>query len=203
MYIPSREYENKLKRNGYKIIAGIDEAGRGALAGPVTVAVVVAKNLRIRKLNVRDSKLLSSKQREEAFEIITQKFDWAVGMVNNKIIDKKGINWAVTLALRKALKKLEVSPDFLILDAGINLPAKNRIPFQSIIKADRDVFLCSCASIVAKVWRDRLMVKYGKKFPNYKFEKHKGYGTREHFEMICRYGICDIHRASYKIKYKK
>ncbi len=204
---PNWFYENRIKKMGFRFIAGADEAGRGALAGPVVVASVmidlekrekISRKLKKKNLQVRDSKLLTFLQREKILEVIKEEnIDWAVGVVSNREIDKRGINWAVSQALKKAIQKLRHQPDFLLLDAGINPPKRMNIPFKLIIKGDNKVFSCGLASIIAKVYRDKIMIKYSRRFPQYHFEEHKGYGTKKHFSQLNKFGPSNIHRLSY------
>lgn len=197
MQSPTLKLENQLKRQGYKYIAGIDEAGRGTLAGPVVVATVIMNyESGIMNYGIRDSKLLTPKKREELFKIITKKaLAWGVGKTSEKIIDRIGIAKANVLAVKKTLEALKVKPDYLLLDGGIKL--KIKIPQKTIIKGDTKVFSIACASILAKVTRDRLMIKLDKKYPQYGFAQHKGYGTQAHIKAIKKYGPCPIHRRSF------
>jgi len=184
---------------GLKKVACLDEAGRGPLAGPVVAAAVLILNTKYRILNtkIRDSKKLSPKQREKIYKVITinPSIRWGIGRVSEKVIDKINILEATKLAMIKALKNLGKKVDYLILDGNfkIDLP----IPQKSIVKADEKVFSCAAASIIAKVRRDRIMLDYHKKFPQYGFDKHKGYPTKYHVRMLKKYGRCDIHRKSY------
>jgi len=181
-------------------VACLDEAGRGPLAGPVVAAAVLILNTKYQILNtkIRDSKKLSWKKREKLYKLITKSpfIEWGIGRVSEKVIDKINILEATKLAMKRAIKRFKRKPDFLILDGNfkINLP----IPQKSIIKADEKVFSCAAASILAKVWRDRLMLRYHKKYPRYGFDKHKGYPTKYHFKMLKKYGPCVIHRKSFK-----
>jgi len=196
--------EKKLWRQGYKIIVGIDEAGRGPLAGPVVAGAVAIIDKKINKnifSLIKDSKKLSEKQREKAYQAILEQswLAFGVGKVSEKIIDKINIFEATKLAMIKAVanleKKIKISPDYLILDGNqkINLPIKQ----QAIVKADAKIFSCSASSIVAKVTRDRLMCQFDKKYPIYGFAKHKGYGTKDHIRAIKKNGPCFIHRFSF------
>ncbi len=192
--------EKKLWKRGYKRVACLDEAGRGPLAGPVTAAVVILKlktELPSMEAKVKDSKKLSKKKREEFYRIFTKNpaIKWGIGIVSEKVIDKINILEATKLAMKKAVKKLKKKPDFLILDGKmkLNLP----IPQKSIVKADEKVFSCAVASIIAKVTRDRIMVRYHKKYPKYRFDLHKGYPTKLHRKMLKKYGPCRIHRRSF------
>lgn len=181
-----------------KNIIGIDEAGRGPLSGPVVAAAVLDSPKRIK--GVKDSKLLNEKKREELYLEIVNSYKWGIGIVSPKRIDKINILEATKEAMIKAVRNLEkknkLKAHHLILDGnmGINI----EISQESIIKADRKIYCVSAASIIAKVTRDRLMIKYDKLYPEYNFKKHKGYGTREHFKLIKKYGGCEIHRKSFK-----
>ncbi len=198
--------ENKLWKKGFSYVIGIDEAGRGPLAGPVSAGAVFImpkdfKSLKKYQL-IKDSKLLSEKQREEAYnQIISDKrFHWSVALVSEKKIDQINILNATKEAMIKAVKKLEkkekIKADFLILDGKMKINiSRNQ---ESIISADRKVFSVSAASIVAKVTRDKLMIKYDKLYPQYNFKKHKGYGTKEHLKNIEKYGPCKLHRKTFK-----
>ncbi|MDD4531606.1 MAG: ribonuclease HII [Candidatus Pacebacteria bacterium] len=197
--------EKKLWKRGFKHVAGIDEAGRGPLAGPVFASAVLIMEkdfLKARKIkSVRDSKKLKESKREEVFSdlIKSKEIKWGVGKVSEKMIDKINILQATKLAMVKAIKDLEkrnkLKVDFIILDGKMKLDLD--IQQKSIIKADDKVFSVSAASIIAKVSRDALMKKHDKKYPEYDFEKHKGYGTKEHLEKIRKYGICPIHRKTF------
>jgi len=206
MIYPNFNEEKKLWKNGYNFVAGLDEAGRGPLAGPVVAASVCVNfqfsisnfqsnpNYSIFK-NVRDSKKLSPSQREEIYNILINHKDikWGVGIVSEKVIDKINILEATKLAMKKSFKKL--SPNFLLLDGNFKIDSK--ISQKSIIKGDSKVFSISAASIIAKVTRDKIMKKYHKKYPEYNFLKHKGYGTKAHFACLQKFGPCKIHRKSF------
>lgn len=199
MKYPNFTEEKKLWHQGYKMIAGIDEAGRGPLAGPVVAAAVciTSENIFKNKIlkNINDSKKLSEKQRQEVYYFLINNKDikWGVGVVSEKIIDKINILQATKLAMQKAVKK--ISPDFILIDGNFKINC--RAPQKSIIKGDVKVLSISAASIIAKVTRDRLMQKYHKKYPEYGFDKHKGYGTRVHFAIIKKIGPCKIHRRTF------
>jgi len=201
---PTLQEEKKLWKRGYKKVAGIDEAGRGPLCGPVVAGAVIIRRSDLRKLNIwrsdlhyiKDSKQLSAKKREEFYKILTNHPDieWGIGLVSEKIIDKINILEATKLAMQKAVQKLD-RPNFLILDGNFSI--KSNVPQKSIIKADEKVFSCSCASIIAKVTRDKLMQKYDQKYPYYGLASNKGYGTKFHREMLKKHGPSKIHRQTF------
>lgn len=186
-------HEQKLKKHGYQRIVGIDEAGRGPWAGPVVMAgVILPDNFECCFLN--DSKKLTELQREELFiHIQHSALEISTKVMTHKAVDKQGILNAVKKGMQAVAK--ELNPDFLLIDAvNFNYP---NIPQNAMIKGDMKVASIAAASIVAKVTRDRLMCKFAQKYPHYKFENHKGYGTPEHQEALQKYGICEIHRQSY------
>jgi ribonuclease HII len=174
------------------IVAGIDEVGRGALAGPVIAAAVILKN-NISGLN--DSKKLSPKKRSYFSDLIKDNSSYAFGSASNYEIDNINILNASLLAMKRAILNLSVKPDLVLVD-GIHKPDLD-IKMEAIIGGDALKTEISAASIIAKVYRDNLMVEYDKSFPNYGFEKHKGYGTKEHLDSIKINGICSIHRRSF------
>lgn len=190
-----REYENNLVRKGINIIAGIDEAGRGPGAGPVVAAAVILDN-NYNNLIINDSKKLTEKRRLEAFNEINEKaLQIGIGIVSNEEIDEINILNATKLAMERAYNNLSEKPEHLLIDAlNINI----NIPQTNIIKGDMKSISIAAASIIAKVTRDKIMVEYGEKYPNYLFEKHKGYLTKTHLELIKEYGPCPIHRKSFK-----
>jgi len=196
------ETENKFFQLGYKLIGGVDEAGRGPLAGPVVAAcVVIDENFRIDDQDlelVADSKKLSAKQRTKLFKVIREKARAVeIGLVDNKVIDKINILQASFLAMRRAVQKLPIRPDYIILDGAFKIPKLDR-PQTAIIKGDATVFTIAAASIIAKVSRDWLMAELDKQYPEYLFAKHKGYGTKLHLEKIAAHGPCLIHRRSFR-----
>jgi ribonuclease HII len=202
MKSPNLKEEKRLWKKGFKVVVGLDEAGRGPLAGPVVAAAVsIIPNPKFKISKIRDSKKLTPQKREELYRWITQCpfVEWGIGKVSEKVIDRINIFEATKLAMKKAIfnleRKLKRKADFLILEGNfkIDLP----IPQKSIIKGDEKVLSCAMASIIAKVTRDKIMEKYAKKFPEYGFEKHKGYGTKFHLKMLKRYGPCPIHRRSF------
>ena len=189
------EIEEKLLNEGYRFICGVDEAGRGPLAGPVFAAAVVMDRKRIIE-GVRDSKKLTPKKREKLFEeIVKESITYSVAMVDNKTIDEININNATFLAMKNAIEALELVPDIVLVD-GYEIPDLN-LPQKALIKGDRKSYSIACASILAKVSRDRFITQISSLYPVYKFEKHKGYGTKEHIRLILEYGPCEIHRKSF------
>lgn len=192
------DYERELKQKGYTLVAGVDEAGRGPLAGPVVAAaVILALDTEITGLN--DSKKLSEARREKIYEDIKNKavaFSHAV--VDVSYIDSYNILNATLLAMKNAVLKLPLKPDYILVD-GVKIPDID-ISQESIVHGDA---LCACiaaASIVAKVERDKIMREYDLEYPQYGFSKNKGYGTKEHVNSIKKYGFCPIHRKSFSIK---
>jgi ribonuclease HII len=202
MIYPDTKLEQKLWGEGYHIVVGIDEVGRGPLAGPVAAgAVVIRPDIEILEL-VRDSKTLSEKQRNEVYGEIKEKvWGYGVGMVSESEIDVIGIQSAVqkamVLALEQVEKMIERKAEYLLID-GTNVELLGEYPTMKISKGDLHHYSISAASILAKVDRDNLMIKYAKEFPNYGFERNMGYGTKEHMDALKKYGPCKIHRRSYK-----
>ena len=198
--------ERRLWKKGYKYIAGLDEAGRGPLAGPVIASAVVVldaefKYLRLFK-GIKDSKKLTAKKRNYFYNLILDNSGivWAIGRVSEKMIDRINIKNASELAMEKAIKGLGLSPDFLIIDGNdIKNEKLKSIEHKLIVKADEKVFSCALASIIAKVTRDMIMEKYHKRYPQYDFARHKGYSTKEHRKRLDKYGSCKIHRTSFKL----
>ena len=248
MSIPNLNEEKKLWKKGFKRVVGLDEVGRGCVAGPVVAAAVtivdelrsssrrrdgrrnlflrpsppfaaarVIKKSLFQKLwesdfhNIKDSKKLTPKKREEFYKILRNHpaIKWGIGKVSEKVIDKINILEATKLAIERATEKLKIDYpseakgekermffDYLILDGKMKLDLP--IPQKSIVKADEKVFSCCAASIIAKVWRDRTMEKYHQKYPRYGFDRHKGYLTKYHIKKLKKYGPCAIHRKSFK-----
>ncbi|MDO4730708.1 MAG: ribonuclease HII [Clostridia bacterium] len=189
------EYETAAKNEGYKIVCGVDEAGRGPLAGPVfAAAVVLDENNLIEGIN--DSKKLSEKKRELLFDEIKNKATaFSIAMSSEKEIDNYNILQATMLAMKRAVDGLFNKPDFVLID-GNKAPDLN-IPTKTVVKGDSLSLSIAAASILAKVSRDRYMKDMAKIYPQYAFEKHKGYGTKLHRELILQYGPCRIHRESF------
>ncbi len=190
-----KEIENSLYDKGYELVAGIDEAGRGPLAGPVcAAAVILPKDLVIDGIN--DSKKLSEKKRELLFDVITKAaIAYSIEFVSPEVIDEINIRQATALAMHNALKNLETKADFVIVDGNDNIPYE--IPFEYVIKGDAKSQTIAAASILAKVSRDRLMTELDKEYPEYCFAKHKGYGTKVHIEAIQKFGVSPVHRKSF------
>ncbi len=190
-----KEIENSLYAEGYSFVAGVDEAGRGPLAGPVCAAAVIfPKDTIIDGIN--DSKKLSEKKREQLFDvIINSALAYSIEFVSPEVIDEINIRQATALAMHNAVKNLEKNADFVIIDGNDNIPYE--IPYQYVIKGDAKSQTIAAASILAKVSRDRLMVELDKKYPEYDFAKHKGYGTKAHMEAIQKYGVLPVHRKSF------
>lgn len=188
-------YEKEAYKKGFSTIAGIDEAGRGPLAGPVVAAaVILPKDIFIEGVN--DSKKLSEKQREKLFDVIMEKaLDVGVGIVDEKQIDEINILNSAKRAMGLAVESLKITPDFLLIDA--ERLDNIKIAQNSIIKGDAKSVTIAAASIIAKVTRDRILEEMDLKYPGYGFSKHKGYGTKEHIDSIKKNGICPIHRVSF------
>lgn len=192
---PTEEFEQEARRCGYRHIAGVDEAGRGPLAGPVVAAAVIL-TVHCRLAGVDDSKQLSEGERERLYTAILEKaVGVGIGSADAGEIDSLNILEATRLAMRRAIENLAPSPDYLLIDA-VTLPAV-RFPARPIIKGDALSMSIAAASIVAKVTRDHLMAAYHETFPQYNFPSHKGYGTAEHLQQLARYGPCAIHRRTF------
>ena len=202
MIYPDTKLEEQLWKQGYDIVVGIDEVGRGPLAGPVAAgAVAFTKGCTVVE-GVRDSKTLSMKQKNSLYDQIKNTvYGYGVGMVSEKEIDSLGIQQAVLktmiLALRRVEKMIGKRADYLIID-GANVELIDEYPVMKMSKGDQYHYSISCASILAKVDRDNLMIKYSREYPMYGFDRNMGYGTKEHLDALKKYGICDIHRRSFK-----
>lgn len=194
--MPDFELENIAKSKGMQYVCGVDEAGRGPLAGPVcAAAVILPDNCVIEGLN--DSKKLSEKKRELLYDIITEKalaFSIAFGTLEE--IEEYNILEATFIAMNRAVNSLNIKPDYVLVD-GNRVPKGMEIPCETVIKGDSKSCSIAAASILAKVTRDRLLLEYDEKYPGYGFKKHKGYGTKEHYEAIKKLGVCKVHRLSF------
>ena len=190
------DYESECLNLGYKLIAGMDEAGRGPLAGPVCVAIAIMpleKDKIIEGIN--DSKKLSEKKREALFEkIINTAISYHIEFVDEKTIDNINILNSTKLGMHKCINSIDVRPDMVLIDA---VKLDTDIPTKSIIKGDALSYNIACASILAKVSRDRYILSLDEKYPMYNFKKHKGYGTKEHIENLKKYGPCPVHRKTF------
>ena len=194
--MPDFSYENEAAKNGYKYICGVDEAGRGPLAGPVcAAAVILPEDCEIEGLN--DSKKISEKKRELLYDIIIEKavaYSIAYGTLEE--IEQYNILEATYLAMNRAIDGLSVKTDFALID-GNRVPKNITVPCETVIKGDSKSYSIAAASILAKVTRDRLLLEYDEKFPQYGFASHKGYGTKAHYEAIAQHGVCEVHRLSF------
>ena len=190
-----RKTENRLRAEGYRLIAGVDEAGRGPLAGPVyAAAVILPENARLDGIN--DSKKISAKKREELFDkIIEIAVSYAVFSVDEKTIDEINILNATHIAMNGAVNALTQKPDYVIIDG--NSISGMSLPHETLVQGDAKSISIAAASILAKVSRDRYIIEMAEKYPLYGFEKHKGYGTKAHTEAILKYGPCPIHRKTF------
>lgn len=188
------EYEKELYDKNIKLIAGIDEVGRGPLCGPVVAcACILPENYHLEGLN--DSKKLSEKKRDKLYEIlINDAISYGLGIISPKRIDEINILEATKEAMKEAIKNLKVKPEHLLIDA---VKLETNIPSTSIIKGDAKSASIAAASIIAKVTRDRMMIELGKKYPEYGFEKHKGYGTSSHIDAVKKYGVLDFYRFTF------
>ncbi|MDA8424273.1 MAG: ribonuclease HII [Nitrospiraceae bacterium] len=188
-------FERSAREAGHCCIAGLDEAGRGPLAGPVVAAaVVLPEGLLIAGLT--DSKQVPERERDRLFDVVREQATcYGIGIVDERTIDEVNIYQATIIAMERALEALPVKPDYLLLDA-ITL-SRVALPQKPLIKGDCRSHSIAAASILAKVTRDRLMFELHERFPQYNFKKHKGYGTREHFEALKKHGPCDAHRKTF------
>jgi len=192
---PTEEFERAARLCGYRRVAGIDEAGRGPLAGPVVAAAVVLP-VRCRLSGIDDSKQLSERERARLYAaILEHAVGMGIGSADVGEIDRLNILEATKLAMRRAIDQMAPPPDYLLIDA-VTLPGIG-IPERPIIKGDSLSLSIAAASIIAKVTRDRLMAEYHDMFPEYGFLSHKGYGTREHLQRLARHGPCSIHRRTF------
>ena len=189
-------YEDNLILNGYKKIAGVDEVGRGPLAGPIVAAAVILDRKKILIENLNDSKKISEKNREPVFrEILNSCITWSIAKIPPRVIDDISISKANILVIKEAIKKLKIKPDIVISDA---IDVKMDIKVIPIINGDEKSASIAAASIIAKVIRDRIMINISRYYPEYNFEYNKGYGTKEHLKNLQKYGPSKIHRISFR-----
>jgi ribonuclease HII len=193
---PTLFHEKRALSKGYELIVGVDESGRGPLAGPVVAAAVIVNKHRF-KNKIDDSKRLTARGRLSAYEEIRQNCIYNIAVIDTVIIDHINIYNAARLAMEKAVIGLSIKPDYVLVDGKmkLSLPCEGR----TIINGDRYCFSIACASIIAKVWRDRIMQRFHELYPKYGFISHKGYGTVKHFKMLNRYGPSPIHRMSFRL----
>lgn len=200
MIYPTLDLEKKLWTKGFVNVVGIDEAGRGPLAGPVVAGAVIIHNVEQVVPSVRDSKKMTEKQRNVAFEKITDLSSaWGVGIVDNIFIDEKGIQLAVKTAMIKAIDQIKLkypNINYLIVD-GKNVSTIEGYKMMKITKGDLNHYSIAAGSVLAKVTRDRIMKEYSIKYPEYGFDKHVGYGTKKHIELLRNYGLTSIHRKTF------
>ncbi len=191
-----KQMEEQIHNNGYRYICGIDEAGRGPLAGPVVVAgVIMPENSMIEGVN--DSKKVSEKKREKLYDLIIQEaISYSVAIIGQDVIDEINILNATKQGVTEVVEKLEVKPNLILVDALEHIDTKG-IPYEAIIKGDAKCYSIAAASIIAKVTRDRIMREWDSVYPQYGFMQHKGYGTKMHMQAIREYGLTPIHRKSF------
>lgn len=193
---PTFEEELKIWSKGYKYVAGMDEVGCGCWAGPVVSAAVILAP-EFNDPGVMDSKMLTGLKRERYYDIIIKEaLDYAIGEASENEIDHFGLGRAKVMAMQRALSKLNLRPDYVLID-GNNLSLRG-YPYQTIVRGDQKAKSIACASIIAKVFRDHKIIKLAEKYPGYGFKSNKGYGTKEHIDGLERRGICAIHRQSYQ-----
>ncbi|MDL2274239.1 ribonuclease HII [Oscillospiraceae bacterium OttesenSCG-928-G22] len=193
--------ENELRTSGFSRICGIDEVGRGPLAGPVAAGAVILPP-DFHTVGLRDSKDLSPKKRDELYDIIREHaLAYAVAFVSEGDIDALNILEATKLAMRLALEKLPTAPDYILVDGNSNMGLRE--PVECVVKGDSTCAAIAAASILAKVERDRYMIELGNTYPEYRFDKHKGYGTKLHYEALSVYGPSPVHRQSFRLAKKE
>ncbi len=197
-----KEIEKELYVKGFQTIAGIDEAGRGPLAGPVVVAgVIMPQDSMIEGVN--DSKKVSEKKREKLYDaILEEAISYSVAIIGQDVIDEINILNATKQGVTKVVEELEIKPDLILVDALTHIDTKG-IPYDAIIKGDAKCYQIAAASILAKVTRDRIMRQWDEIYPQYGFMAHKGYGTAKHIAAIKEYGLCPIHRRSFTKNFAK
>jgi ribonuclease HII len=188
------EHERKAGEAGYRLVAGVDEAGRGPLAGPVVAAAVIVRDKEFEE-RIDDSKKLTERMRERAYIDILRRCYIGIGIADVEDIDRINIFNATLLAMKRAVNELDEKPDYLLIDGKMDI----RVPQPKVFlaKGESQSTSIACASIIAKVFRDKLMIEQDKKYPQYGFRRHKGYGTRQHLEAIRKYGLSPIHRETF------
>ncbi len=195
------EIEDSLYAKGYKLICGVDEAGRGPLCGPVVAAAVILKPDDIIE-GVNDSKKISEKKREALYDVIMEKaLAVGVGISDVSVIEEVNILNATKLAMKQAIEKLSIIPEYILIDGNQMIDIS--IPGETVVSGDAKSESIAAASIIAKVTRDRMLIEWDKEYPEYGFAKHKGYGTKVHIEAIGKYGLTPIHRQSFCTKFVK
>lgn len=196
------EIENACREEGFSLVCGVDEAGRGPLAGPVVAAaVILPEGCEIEGIN--DSKKLSEKKRDMLFDEIREKaLAYAISFADEKEIDEVNILNATFNAMRRAVASLSVKPDIVLVDGNAD-PGIDGIECRTVVKGDAKSASIAAASILAKVTRDRYMCELSEKYPQYQFSKHKGYPTKLHYQLLDEYGVSDVHRLSFLKKWKK
>lgn len=194
--MPDIELETAARLRGFTAVCGVDEAGRGPLAGPVCAAAVILRDGEIIE-GVNDSKKLSEKKREQLFDLIKDKaLAYGIAFASVEEIEQYNILEATFLAMNRAVAQLDPVADYALID-GNRVPKGIPIPCETVVKGDSKSASIAAASILAKVTRDRLMLEYDEKYPQYGFAGHKGYGTKQHIEAVKQYGLCEIHRPSF------
>lgn len=194
--MPDYSYENSAALKGYRYVCGVDEAGRGPLAGPVCAAAVILDEGTVIE-GLDDSKKLSEKKREALFDVIKSKaIAFGIAFASVEEIEEFNILGATYLAMTRAVEQLEIKADYVLID-GNRFPPQIKTDGECVVKGDSKSMSIAAASILAKVTRDRLLLQYAEKYPQYSFEKHKGYGTKAHIDAIKEFGVTEIHRPSF------
>ncbi|MFA5075840.1 MAG: ribonuclease HII [Patescibacteria group bacterium] len=194
---PTFQLENELLSQGYSLIAGIDEAGRGPWAGPLVAGAIILDVPNFVSEEIRDSKRLTPKRRQELSSWLKENcLAWAIGEVSSQEIDQLGLQMANKTAMKRAIQNLQIKPDYILTDYVGRIAF--RTPFKVVVRGDQVSISVAAASIIAKVYRDDLMLNLAKIYPEYGFEQHKGYGTKLHQEMIQKYGLCPLHRQCFR-----
>lgn len=193
-------YDQQVRGEGYPLLCGVDEAGRGPLVGPVVAAaVILPPDLELEGIN--DSKKLSERKREALFDVIKEKaLAYGIGMADHQEIDQMNILQATFLAMRRAVENMGQNPDLVLVDG--NQDPKLGLETRTVIKGDATSASIAAASILAKVTRDRMLIEMDKEYPQYHFAKHKGYGTKDHYEQLMTHGLCPYHRKTFLKKLK-